>query len=105
MKHLVFPVRLVEPYHQTSDKKCPSRKKIITQEKWVGKDDLPVLVKKIIKASKITINEKDNRNYLVRFKNKPEDKDKWLSNKDTSDVQIYLRRFRASRREEQSHQL
>ncbi|MBW0487716.1 hypothetical protein O181_027431 [Austropuccinia psidii MF-1] len=41
-------------------------------------EDSPDPVKKIIKARKIRLNGKYQRQYLVRFKNQTADKDKWL---------------------------
>ncbi|MBW0533596.1 hypothetical protein O181_073311 [Austropuccinia psidii MF-1] len=78
-KHPVFPVSLVKPYFQTEEDKFPSRKKNPTQPEIVEVEDSPGPVKKIIKARKITINGKDQRQYLVRFKNQTADKDKWLA--------------------------
>ncbi|MBW0554721.1 hypothetical protein O181_094436 [Austropuccinia psidii MF-1] len=42
-------------------------------------EDSPGPVKKIIKARKIRLNGKDQRQYLVRFKNQTADKDEWLA--------------------------
>ncbi|MBW0504891.1 hypothetical protein O181_044606 [Austropuccinia psidii MF-1] len=58
----------------------------------------------IIKARKIRLNGKYHRQYLVRFKIQTEDKDKWLAEDAIPDGNLHLRRFRASRRAEQSHQ-
>ncbi|MBW0552595.1 hypothetical protein O181_092310 [Austropuccinia psidii MF-1] len=67
-------------------------------------EDSPGPVKKTIKARKIRLNSKDQRQYLVRFKNQTADKDKWLTEDAIPDGGLHLRRFRASRRTEQSHQ-
>ncbi|MBW0466362.1 hypothetical protein O181_006077 [Austropuccinia psidii MF-1] len=67
-------------------------------------EDSPGPVKKIIKARKIRLNGRDQRQYLVRFKNQAADKDKWLAEDSIPDGSLHLRRFRASRRTEQSHQ-
>ncbi|MBW0522405.1 hypothetical protein O181_062120 [Austropuccinia psidii MF-1] len=61
-------------------------------------------VSKIIRARKIRLNGKDQRQYLVRFKNQTADKDKWLAEDDIPDGNLHLRRHRASRRTENSHQ-
>ncbi|MBW0471643.1 hypothetical protein O181_011358 [Austropuccinia psidii MF-1] len=61
-------------------------------------EDSPGPVKKIIKARKIRLNGKDQRQYLVIFKNQTADKDKWLVEDAIPDVNPHLRRFRASRR-------
>ncbi|MBW0593662.1 hypothetical protein O181_133377 [Austropuccinia psidii MF-1] len=103
-KHPVFPVSLVKPYFQTEEGKFPSRKKILTPPEIVEVEDSPGPVSKIIRARKIRLNGKDQRQYLVRFKNQAADKDKWLAEDAIPDGNLHLRRFRASRRTEQSHQ-
>ncbi|MBW0572970.1 hypothetical protein O181_112685 [Austropuccinia psidii MF-1] len=67
-------------------------------------EDSPGPVKKIIKARKIRLNGKDQRQYLVRFKTQTAEKDTWLEEASRPDGNLHLRRFRASRRTEQSHQ-
>ncbi|MBW0493294.1 hypothetical protein O181_033009 [Austropuccinia psidii MF-1] len=103
-KHPVFPVNLVKPYFQTEEDTFPSRKKNTTPPEVVEVEDSPGSVKKIIKARKIRLNGKDQRQYLVRFKNQTADKDKWLAEDVIPDGNLHLRRFRASSRIEQSHQ-
>ncbi|MBW0540493.1 hypothetical protein O181_080208 [Austropuccinia psidii MF-1] len=104
-KHTVFPVSLVKPYFQTEEDKFPSRKKNPTPPEIVELEDSPSPVKKIIKARKIRMNGKDQRQYLVRSKDQTVDKNKWLAEDAIPDGKIHLRIFRASRRNEQSHQL
>ncbi|MBW0538096.1 hypothetical protein O181_077811 [Austropuccinia psidii MF-1] len=77
-KHPVFPVSLVKPYFQTEEEKFPFRKNNATAPEMVEVEDSPGPVKKIIKARKIRLNSKDQRQYLVRFKNQTADQDKWL---------------------------
>ncbi|MBW0491941.1 hypothetical protein O181_031656 [Austropuccinia psidii MF-1] len=77
-KHPVFPVSLVKPFFQTEEDKFPFRKKNTTPPEIVEVKDCPGPVKKIIKARNIRLNGKDQRQYLVRFKNQTADKDKWL---------------------------
>ncbi|MBW0544783.1 hypothetical protein O181_084498 [Austropuccinia psidii MF-1] len=77
-KQPVFPVIFVKPYFQTEEDKLPSRKKNLPPPEIVDVEDSPGPVKKIIKAGKIRLNSKDQRQYLVRFKNQAADKDKWL---------------------------
>ncbi|MBW0564382.1 hypothetical protein O181_104097 [Austropuccinia psidii MF-1] len=60
--------------------------------------DSPGPVSKIIRARKIRLNGKDQRQYLVRFKYQTADKDKWLAEDAIPDGNLHLRRFRASRR-------
>ncbi|MBW0548827.1 hypothetical protein O181_088542 [Austropuccinia psidii MF-1] len=68
-KHPVFPVSLVKPYFQKEEDKFPSRKRNPTPTEIVEVEDSPGPVKKIIKARKIRLNGKGQRQYLVRFKN------------------------------------
>ncbi|MBW0552158.1 hypothetical protein O181_091873 [Austropuccinia psidii MF-1] len=104
-KHPVFPVSLVKPYFQAEEDKFPSRKKNPTPPEIVEVEDSPGPVKRIIKAGKIRLIGKDQRQYLVRFKNQKADKDKWLEKDAIPEGNLHLKRFRASRRTEQSHQL
>ncbi|MBW0462789.1 hypothetical protein O181_002504 [Austropuccinia psidii MF-1] len=103
-KHPVFPVSLVKKYFQIEEDKFPSRKKIPTPPEIVEVEDSPGRAKKIIKARKIRLNGKDQRQYLVRFRNQKADKDKWLEEDAIPDGNLHLRRFRASGRTDQSHQ-
>ncbi|MBW0568602.1 hypothetical protein O181_108317 [Austropuccinia psidii MF-1] len=102
-KHPVFAVSLVKPYFQTEEDKFPSRKKNPTPPEIVEVKDSLGPVKKIINARKIILSGKDQRQYLVRFKNHTADKDKWLAEDAIPDRNLHLRRFRASRRTEQSN--
>ncbi|MBW0463313.1 hypothetical protein O181_003028 [Austropuccinia psidii MF-1] len=101
-KHPVFPVSLVKPCFHPEEDKFPSRKKNPTPPEIVEVEDSPGPVKKIIKARKIRLNGKDQRQYLVRVKNQTADKDKWLEDA-IPDGNLHLRILRASRRTEQSH--
>ncbi|MBW0477983.1 hypothetical protein O181_017698 [Austropuccinia psidii MF-1] len=103
-KHQLFPVSLVKTYFQTGEDEFPSRSNAYTPQDIVEVEDSPGPVKKIIKAGKIRLNGKDQRQYLVRFKNQTKDKDNWLAEDDIPDGNLHVRRFRASRRAEQSHQ-
>ncbi|MBW0496264.1 hypothetical protein O181_035979 [Austropuccinia psidii MF-1] len=103
-KHPVFPVSLVKPYFQTEEDKFPSRKRNPTQPEIVEVEDSPGPVKKIIMARKIRPNCKDQRQYLVRLRNETADKDKWLAEDAILDENLHLRRIRASRKTEKSHQ-
>ncbi|MBW0496482.1 hypothetical protein O181_036197 [Austropuccinia psidii MF-1] len=104
-KDPVLPVILVNPYFQTGEDRFPSRNKTYNPKDIVKVEDSPVPVKMIIKARKIRLNGKDQRQYLVRFKPQTADKDKWLAEDARPDSNLHLRRFRASRRSEKSHQL
>ncbi|MBW0467060.1 hypothetical protein O181_006775 [Austropuccinia psidii MF-1] len=103
-KHPVFPVSLVQPYFQTKEDKLPSRNENPTPPEIVEAEDSPGPVRKIIKARKIRLNGKDQRQYLFRFKNQTADKDKWLEEDSIPDGNLHLRRLRVSRRTEKSHQ-
>ncbi|MBW0476668.1 hypothetical protein O181_016383 [Austropuccinia psidii MF-1] len=103
-KHLFFPVSLVKPYFQTEEDEFPSRKKNLTPPEIVEVEDSLGPVRKIIKARRIRLNGKDQRLYLVNFKNQTADKDKWLAEDAIPDVNLHLRRFRASRRTKNPHQ-
>ncbi|MBW0476437.1 hypothetical protein O181_016152 [Austropuccinia psidii MF-1] len=99
-KHPVFPVSLIKPYFHTGEDKFPSRDKASTPQDIVEVEDSPGPVKKIIKAMKIRLNCKDQRQYLVRFKNQTVDKYKWLEENAILDGNHHLRRFSAPRRSE-----
>ncbi|MBW0520793.1 hypothetical protein O181_060508 [Austropuccinia psidii MF-1] len=103
-KNPVIPVSLVKPSFQTEDDKLPSRKKNSTPPEIVEVEDSPAPVKKIIKARKIRLNGKHQRQDLVRFKNHTAAKDKWLEEDAIPHGKLHLRKFRASRRTEKSHQ-
>ncbi|MBW0576117.1 hypothetical protein O181_115832 [Austropuccinia psidii MF-1] len=103
-KHPVLPVSLVKPYFHTEEDEFPFRKMNPTPPEIVAVEDSPGPVKKIIKDRKIRVNGKDQRQYLVRFKNQTADKDKWLAEDAIPDGNLHLRRLRASRRTGQSHQ-
>ncbi|MBW0492534.1 hypothetical protein O181_032249 [Austropuccinia psidii MF-1] len=102
-KHPVFLVYLVKPYFQTEVDKFPSRKNP-TPPDIVEVEGSPGPVSKFIRDRKIRLNGKDQRQYLVRFKSQTAEKDKWFAEDAIPDGNLHLRRFRASRRTEQSHQ-
>ncbi|MBW0468302.1 hypothetical protein O181_008017 [Austropuccinia psidii MF-1] len=97
-KHPVFPVSLVKPYLQTGEDKFPSRNKTNTPKDIVEVEDYPGPVENTRMSSKY------KRKYLVRFKSQTADKDKWLAEDNIPDGNLQLKRLRASRRAEQSHQ-
>ncbi|MBW0589954.1 hypothetical protein O181_129669 [Austropuccinia psidii MF-1] len=92
-----------QPYFQTEENIFPSRRKNLTPPEIVEVGDCPGPVSKIIRARKIRLDGKDQRQYLVRWKNQTADKDKWLAEDAIPDGNFHLRRFRASRKTEQSH--
>ncbi|MBW0536038.1 hypothetical protein O181_075753 [Austropuccinia psidii MF-1] len=101
---IIFPVSLVKPYFQTEEERFPSRKRNLTPPEIVEMEESPGPVNKIIKARGIRLNCKDQRQYLVRFKNQTADTDKWFARDAIPDGNLHLRRFRASRRTEKSLQ-
>ncbi|MBW0508813.1 hypothetical protein O181_048528 [Austropuccinia psidii MF-1] len=103
-KHPVFAGGLVKPYFQIEEDKFPSRKKNPTPPEIVKLEDCPGPVKKIIKARKIILNGKYQRQYLIRLKTQTADKHKWLAEDSIPDGNLHLRRFRSYRRTEKSHQ-
>ncbi|MBW0501631.1 hypothetical protein O181_041346 [Austropuccinia psidii MF-1] len=99
-KHPVFPVSLIKQYFQTEEDEFPSRKRNTTPPDIVEEEDSPGPVKRITKARNIRLNGRDQRQYLVRFKNQTANKDKWLAEDSIPDGNLHLRRFIASRRTE-----
>ncbi|MBW0505519.1 hypothetical protein O181_045234 [Austropuccinia psidii MF-1] len=87
----------------TGEDKFPSIKKTTNPPDLVKMEDSPGPLEQIIKARKIRLNGKDQRHYLVRYNNQTADKDKWLAEDAIPGGSLHLRRFRASRRTEQSH--
>ncbi|MBW0582898.1 hypothetical protein O181_122613 [Austropuccinia psidii MF-1] len=103
-KHPVFPVSLVIPYFQTEEDKFPSRRRNPTPPEIVEVEDSSGAASKILRARKIRLNGKDQRQYLVIFKNQTADNNKWVAEDAIPDWNLDLRKLRASRRTEQSHQ-
>ncbi|MBW0494797.1 hypothetical protein O181_034512 [Austropuccinia psidii MF-1] len=83
---------------ETGEDKFPSRKKTSNPPEIVEVGDSPGPVKKIINLRKIRLNGKNQRQYLVRFKNQTADKDKWSAEDAIPDGNLHLRIFRASKR-------
>ncbi|MBW0533096.1 hypothetical protein O181_072811 [Austropuccinia psidii MF-1] len=81
--HPVFPVSLVKPYFQTEEGKFSLKEEEPHTTRDSGSGGLP---------------------WTFRFKHQTADKDKWLAEDAIPDGNLHLRRFRASRRTEQSHQ-
>ncbi|MBW0520212.1 hypothetical protein O181_059927, partial [Austropuccinia psidii MF-1] len=78
--------------------KFPSRRRNPTTPEIVEVEHSPGPVSKMIRARKIRLNGKDQRQYLVRFKNQTADKDKWLEEDAIPYGNLHLKIFRASRR-------
>ena len=96
-KHPTFPVSLIKPYTASDTAKFPLRPEaevvIPPLEPGEDKKILKVLQEKIVR-----IRNKDTRLYLVRYKGRPSDEDKWLPENDIPESQKFLRRFRASKK-------
>ncbi|MBW0473946.1 hypothetical protein O181_013661 [Austropuccinia psidii MF-1] len=103
VKHPVFPVFFQTLPSERGDK-FPSSNKRHTLREIVEVEESPGPVEKIMKVRNIRLNGKDHRQYLVRFKNQAADKDKGLEGDAIPDGNLHLRRFRASRRAEKSHE-
>ncbi|MBW0569602.1 hypothetical protein O181_109317 [Austropuccinia psidii MF-1] len=93
-------VKLTE---ELSKKTQSLQKKGLTPPAIVELENSPGPVSRIIRARKIRLNVKDQRQYLLRFKNQTADKDKLFAEDAITDGNLHLRRFRASMRTEQSH--
>ncbi|MBW0547229.1 hypothetical protein O181_086944 [Austropuccinia psidii MF-1] len=93
----------VELAYNTKEGKFPSKKKNPTPPEIVEVEDSPGPANIIIRARKMRLIGRDQRQYLGRFRNQTADKDKWLAEDAIPDGNLHLRRFRASRRTEKSH--
>ncbi|MBW0488740.1 hypothetical protein O181_028455 [Austropuccinia psidii MF-1] len=102
-KNPVFPVSLIKKYWQTGEHKVAYRNKSNTPQDIVEVEEHPCQLKNITKARKIRLNNKDHRQYLVKFKKQTSDKDKWMAEDLLPDGKLHLRILRASRRAEKSH--
>ncbi|MBW0460485.1 hypothetical protein O181_000200 [Austropuccinia psidii MF-1] len=89
----------------TGEDKFPSRKKTTTLPEIVEVGYSPRPMKTIIKARNIRLNGKDQRQYLVRFKNLDSRQRQMVGRGYHNKWELHLRRLRASRRTENSHQL
>ncbi|MBW0545189.1 hypothetical protein O181_084904 [Austropuccinia psidii MF-1] len=78
-KNAEVPESLVKSYFQKGEDKFPSRNKTYNSQDTLEVKDSPGPVKKISKARKIRLNGKDQKQYLIKFKNQTADKDKWLA--------------------------
>ncbi|MBW0461495.1 hypothetical protein O181_001210 [Austropuccinia psidii MF-1] len=87
---------LIKPYHQAGENKFPSRNKTHSTQEIVKVEDSHDQVKKIMISRKIRLNGKDHKQYLVRFKNHTDYKDKYLAEDSIPDCDLHLRILRAS---------
>ncbi|MBW0586754.1 hypothetical protein O181_126469 [Austropuccinia psidii MF-1] len=103
-KNPVFPVRLVNSYHQTGEDNFASRRQIQISKYIVEADSSWGQVKIIIKSRNIRLNDKDHRQYLVRFQTQIADKDKLLAEDAIPNGSLHLGRLRAFERTSNFHQ-
>lgn len=95
-KHPTFPVSLLKPWKDPELEKFPLRKNEPIEPPVIPE---PVsAITKILKHKLVKIAGKDTRLYLVRFKGKSSDEDKWLKESDIPDSDKILRNYRASKR-------
>ncbi|MBW0558545.1 hypothetical protein O181_098260 [Austropuccinia psidii MF-1] len=94
-KHPAFPVNLVKTYCQTGEEKLPSRNKTYTPQEIVEVEDSPGPVKNIINPRKIILNGKDQKQFLVIFKNQMSDNEKQLAEDSITGGNLHLRRLKA----------
>ena len=95
-KHPVFPVSLLKIYKKNDIGKFPNRQiKVV-----IPKVDDNVLgeIKKIIKERVARVEGKTVREYLVRYRGKSAEDDQWLQEKEISNGDKLLRRYRVEKR-------
>ena len=97
-KHPVFPVSLIKHFKETDPDKFPFKTKVKVVIPPFEDTTEPKTISKILKSKMTRVNNKDMRLYLVRYKNRSADEDKWLSEKEIPDNQTLLRKFRAIKR-------
>ncbi|MBW0470105.1 hypothetical protein O181_009820 [Austropuccinia psidii MF-1] len=88
----MFPVSLVKPYHQTGEDTFASSNKGHTPQ------DIVEVEGSYGPLKSIGLNGKENKQYLVSFKNQTPDKGKWFAEHAIADGDLHLEIFRASRR-------
>ncbi|MBW0563880.1 hypothetical protein O181_103595 [Austropuccinia psidii MF-1] len=93
-KHQAFPVSLIKPY-STSDKELFPLRNKPPLEIPPSKEGEEKEIVKVLKERR-TRNKKE-REYLVRYRN-PTQEDEWLLEKDITDSNKLLRRFRNEKR-------
>ncbi|MBW0479665.1 hypothetical protein O181_019380 [Austropuccinia psidii MF-1] len=102
-KNLKPPKKIRDSFSVWLSHTSRQRRKNPTPPEIVEVEDPPGPVKKIIKGRKIRMNGKDQRQYLVRFKNQAADTDKWFAKDSIPDGNPHLRRFQSPSRTEKSH--
>ena len=97
-KHPTFPISLVKKYitSNNTEKTTPPAKKVVPPMLDENEGLIP---HKGLNERTIMRNNQRIKQYLVRFKNKLADQDKWLESKDIKDGDTLLRSFRFSKRQ------
>ncbi|MBW0499370.1 hypothetical protein O181_039085 [Austropuccinia psidii MF-1] len=93
-KHPTFPVSLIKPYSSSDKELFPLRNKPPLKIPPLEEGEEKKIVK--VLKEKRTRNKKE-REYLVRYRN-PTQEDEWLLEKDITNVDKLLRRFRQERK-------
>ncbi|MBW0591313.1 hypothetical protein O181_131028 [Austropuccinia psidii MF-1] len=93
-KHPAFPVSLIKPYISSDKELFPPRNKPPLEIPPLEEGEEKKIVK-VLKERR-TINKK-KREYLVRYRN-PTQEDEWLLEKDRTNADKLLRRFRYGRK-------
>ena len=93
-KHPVFPVSLIKHYEENEKNKFPLRQ---TEEELPAIDNsTDKVVWKILKQRIMKEDNKEIRQYLIRYKNRPADEDEWLNEPDIN--KDLLRTYRREKR-------
>lgn len=95
-RHPVFPISLLKIYKESEEETFPRRatlrKKVPPMEEEEGTID-KILNKRVVK-----VGNKKELQFLVSFKNKSLDSQRWMPEKDIPDAGKVLRTFRVERR-------
>lgn len=98
-KHPVFPVSLFKLYHTTNKDKYRDKDQVQAVIPTMDTGGEKKLLK-IVKQKRIRDNNEDILLYLVRYKNKSAEEDKWLPSDKIPNSNIVLRAYRASWRDQ-----
>ncbi|MBW0538030.1 hypothetical protein O181_077745 [Austropuccinia psidii MF-1] len=93
-KHQTFPVNLIKPYSSSDNKFFPLRNQTPLEIPTLEEGDERKIVKGL--KERRTRNKKE-REYLVTYRN-PTQEDEWLLEKDITNADKLLRRFRHERK-------
>lgn len=94
-KHPTFPISQIKPYQESDKVKFPLRDTMHTAIPPLDPES-EKKIEKVLKTKITRLNNKDVRFYLVRYRQRPADEDRWLKEDEIPDK--YLRRFRAGKR-------